>query len=145
MKSQIETAVNLFNDGFACSQSILASYCEALGLDRTTAIKLADPFGAGMRGLSATCGAVTGAFMVIGLQHGRIRADDLAAKEKCAELVRTFVARFHARHGAIVCQELLEHDISIPEQHDKAEALGYYRTRCPQFVRSAAEILEEIL
>ena len=143
MKS--EKAVALFEEGFACSQSILASHCEEYGLDSKVAIKLADPFGAGMRGQSETCGAVTGALMVIGLKHGRTRADDLLAKDKAAEVTREFVKRFKERHGTIVCKELLGHDISIPEQHDIAEELGYFKTKCPNFVRSAAEILGQIL
>jgi C_GCAxxG_C_C family probable redox protein len=143
--TRIETATKLFDEGFACSQSILAAFCEDFGLDRKTALKLADPFGAGMRGLSETCGAVTGSLMIIGLKYGRTRADNLLAKEKAADLVGEFVKRFTARHGTIVCKELLGHDISIPEQHDFAEELGYFKTKCPNFVRDAAEILEQIL
>lgn len=142
---KVERAVKYFEDGFSCSQSILAAYCEAYGLDREIAFKLADPFGAGMRGLSETCGAVTGSLMVIGLKYGRSQADDIPAKEKAAELAQEFVKRFKARHGAIWCKELLGHDISIPEQHDLAEELGLFETKCPNFVRDAAEILEQIL
>ena len=143
--NKIETAEKFFEEGFACSQSILAAFCENFGLDREIAIKLADPFGAGMRGQSETCGAVTGALMVIGLKHGRTRADGLLAKEKAAEVTREFVKRFKERHGTIVCKELLGHDISIPEQHDIAEELGCFKTKCPNFVRSAVEILGQIL
>lgn len=140
-----ETAVKFFEEGFACSQSILATFGGDFGLDRKIALKLADPFGAGMRGLSETCGAVTGSLMIIGLKYGRTQADDLPAKEKAAELVSEFVKRFTARHGTIICKELVGYDISIPEQHDLAEEQGYFETKCPNFVRDAAEILEQIL
>jgi C_GCAxxG_C_C family probable redox protein len=143
--TQIQTAAKLFDEGFACSQSILGSFCEDFGLDRKIALKLTDPFGAGMRGQSETCGTVTGALMVIGLKYGRTRADDLLAKEAAAELAQEFVKRFKERHGTIVCKALLGYDISIPEQHDIAEELGYFKTKCPNFVRDAAEILEQIL
>jgi len=143
--NNVEKAVKYFEDGFACSQSILAAYCDEYGLDRKIAFKLADPFGAGMRGLSETCGAVTGSLMVIGLKHGRIQADDIPAKEKAAELAQEFVKRFNDHHGATWCKELLGHDISIPEQHDIAKEQGFFETKCPNFVRDAAEILEDIL
>ena len=143
--NNVEKAVKYFEDGFACSQSILAAYCDEYGLDREIAFKLADPFGAGMRGLSETCGAVTGSLMVIGLKYGRTQADDIPAKEKAAELAQEFVKRFNDHHGAITCKELLGHDISIPEQHDIAEQQGFFETKCPNFVRDAAEILEDIL
>ena len=143
--SNVEKAVKYFEDGFACSQSILAAYCDEYGLDREIAFKLADPFGAGMRGLSETCGAVTGSLMVIGLKYGRTQADDIPAKEKAAELAQEFVKRFNDHHGAITCKALLGHDISIPDQHDIAEQQGFFETKCPKFVRDAAEILEDIL
>jgi C_GCAxxG_C_C family probable redox protein len=143
--TKVENAVKLFEEGFACAQAILTTYGAELGLAKDLALKIGDPFGAGMRGLSETCGAVTASFMVIGLKYGRIHADDLVAKEKTGELVQKFVKRFKDRYGAICCKELLRHDISIPEQHDIAEALGYFKTKCPNFVRNAAEILEQIL
>ena len=143
--NKIEKAVNCFEQGFACSQSVLSTYSEQFGLAVDQAYKIGDPFGAGMRSLSETCGAVTGSFMVIGLKYGRMRADDLDAKEKTAELVQEFIKRFKERHGTIVCRELLGHDISISEQHDLAEEKGYFQTKCPNFIKDAVGILEEIL
>ena len=143
--NKVEKAVRLFEDGFACAQAILSTYGTEFDLDKELALKIADPFGAGMRGLSETCGAVTASFMVIGLKYGRIQADDLAAKEKTAGLVQQFVKRFKDRHGVIICKELLGYDISIPEQHDFAEQQGFFETKCSKFVRDAAEILEQIL
>ncbi len=145
MNKKVERAEKLFGDGFACSQAILSTYGEEFGLDRKLSLKLADPFGAGMRGLSETCGAVTGAFMVIGLKYGRTQADDILAKEKTAELVQEFVKRFKTRHGTIICKELLGHDIGIPEERLKVELQGLFTTACPKFVRDAADILGEIL
>ncbi len=143
--NKVEKAIKLFEDGFACAQAILSTYGAEFDLDKELALKIGDPFGAGMRGLSETCGAVTASFMVIGLKHGRIQADDVVAKDKTAELVQEFFKRFRDRHGAIICKELLGYDISIPEQHDIAEQQGFFRTKCPNFVRNAAEILEQIL
>lgn len=143
--TKVEHALKLFEEGFACSQAIVATYGVQFGLDRDLALKIGDSFGAGMRGLSETCGAVTGSFMVIGLKFGRTHADNTLAKEKTTALVQEFVKRFKDRHGVITCKELLGHDISIPEQHDIAEEQGFFETKCPKFVRDAAEILEQIL
>jgi C_GCAxxG_C_C family probable redox protein len=142
---RIEKAVKCFEEGFACSQSILSSFCEEFGMDQKIALKIADPFGAGMRGLSETCGAVTASFMVIGLKYGRTQADDTPAKELAAERVQEFVSRFKAKHGTLICKELLGYDISIPEQHAMAEQQGLFTTKCLNFVKDAAEILEQIL
>jgi len=83
--------------------------------------------------------------MVIGLKYGRTLADDLAAKEKSVLIVQEFVNRFKQRQGTIVCRELLGLDISIPEQHEMADNQGFFKTKCPNFVKDAAEILIEIL
>jgi len=143
--NKIEQAVSRYEQGFACSQAILSTFGEEFGLDPNLALKITDPFGAGMRGLSETCGSVTGSLMVIGLKYGRTLADDLAAKEKSVLIVQEFVNRFKQRQGTIVCRELLGLDISIPEQHEMADNQGFFKTKCPNFVKDAAEILIEIL
>lgn len=143
--NKIENAVAVFEMGFACSQAILSTFGVEFGLAAGLALKIADPFGAGMRGLSQTCGAVTSSFMVIGLKFGRTQANDILAKEKIAQLVQEFVKRFKARNGTIICKELLGYDLSTPEARAQVEAQGLFKTTCPKLVRDAAEILEQIL
>ena len=142
--SKVEEAVACFEGGFNCSQAVCSTYAEQFGLDRETALKIAAGFGGGMGRLAETCGVVSGAFMVIGLQHGATQADDKESKEQAYEQVRSFAEQFTIRHGSLVCRELLECDISTPEGRERAKEQGLFSTRCPQFVRSAAEILEEM-
>ena len=91
------------------------------------------------------CGAVTGALMVIGLKYGMTKAKDEGARDKTYELVREFVAKFKSRHGSIRCRELLGCDLSNDEGLTTAREKGLFDTLCPQLVRDAAEILEEIV
>jgi C_GCAxxG_C_C family probable redox protein len=140
-----ELALSCFNEGFSCSQAVFLAYAEELGLDREAALKIAGPFGGGMGRLAETCGAVSGALMAIGLKYGATEAADTEAKEKTYALVREFVDRFQARHGSIVCRELLGWDISTPAGHEVAKYRQLFSTLCPNYVESAAEILEEIL
>lgn len=140
-----EHAVSCFKEGFSCSQAVLSTYGPELGLDRQTALKAAQPFGGGMARMGETCGAVTGAFMVIGLKHGRTRTDDREAKEKTYELVQEFVRRFKSRNGSIVCRELLGYDMSTPEGKRLVEEKGLIDTLCPKLVQDASEIVEDIL
>jgi C_GCAxxG_C_C family probable redox protein len=141
----VEGAVSAFDEGFSCSQSVFSAFAPELGLDRETALKVATAFGGGMGHRGDTCGAVTGAFMAIGLKHGRLRADDQETRDRAYSLVERFVQEFESRHGSIVCRELLGCDISTPEGMQIAEEQNLPPTRCPNFVRDAAEILEEIL
>ena len=145
MTDKINTALSTFSEGFSCSQAVLSAFSEGLGLDNTTAFRVSGAFGGGMAATGMTCGAVTGALMVIGLAYGKYRADDHPAKEKTYELAQQFMKRFYERHGSIVCKDLLGHDISTTEGKLHMMEEGLLLTLCPRLVRSAAEIVEEIL
>jgi len=143
--SKFESAVACFNTGLTCSQAILSTYGDEFGLDRELALKLSCAFGGGMACMAETCGAVTGAFMVIGLKHGRTRAKDVRVKNKTYELAKEFISQFRSRNGSIICRELLGLDISTPEGMRLAKKRKLFTTACPNYVKDAAQIIEDIL
>ena len=143
--SEVEKAVSLFMNGFRCSQAILSTYGLQFGLERELALKLASPFGAGMGSLGNTCGAVTGAFMVLGLKYGNSKVSEIKKKEKAYQVAKEFASRFKSQNGTIKCSKLLNCDISTPEGRNKAVEEKLFIEVCPKLVRDAAEILEEIL
>jgi C_GCAxxG_C_C family probable redox protein len=143
--SKVSKADACFKEGFACSQSVLSVFAPEFGLEREMALRVAGAFGGGMGRMGKTCGAVTGAFMVIGLKYGNTRAEDEETKEKAYELVNEFTKRFKARNEAIECRKLLGYDISTPEGYELIYEKGITKDLCPGFVRDAVEILEQIL
>jgi C_GCAxxG_C_C family probable redox protein len=144
-KSNPEKAVGRFNEGFNCAQSVLSAYSEKYGLDNESALKVSTAFGAGMGRMSETCGAVTGAFMVIGLKYGMYKATDQEAKEKTYAKVKEFVRLFRKKNGTVVCKELLGYDMGTPEGMKALKELKLTAKICPGLVRDAATILDEIL
>ena len=138
-------AVSCFKQGCSCSQAILSTYGPLSGLDQETALRLAAGFGGGMGRMGETCGAVTAAFMVLGLQSEGLSAESPKAREKTYERVREFARRFEARNGSIVCRDLLGCDISTAEGFKLAREKKLISTICPKMVQDAAEILEESL
>jgi len=140
-----DQAVACFQEGFSCSQAIVSTFAADFGLDQDTALKIACAFGGGMAQMADTCGAVTGAFMVIGLKHGRTRVGDVTAKQETYRLVKEFIARFKARHKTIICRELLGYDMSIEQEKKLIDDQQLTKTICPQLVRDAAAILEQLL
>jgi len=140
--SKIETAVARFEEGCSCAQAIFSTYAEDLGMDRQTAMKVSAGFGGGMGRMAGTCGAVTGAFMVLGLKHGD---EEIEAREKAYQMVREFASRFEARHGSLLCKDLLGCDISRPEGRQAMQEHGLRSGICTGLVRDAAEILETML
>ncbi len=122
---------------------MLSTYGARSGLDRETGLKVAGAFGGGMARMGGTCGAVTGAFMAIGLKHGKTKADDDEARERIYELANQFAARFKAKNGSIVCRDLLGHDLSTEEGRKAVTEQNLFVTLCPRFVQDACEILEQ--
>ena len=144
-QSAEEQAIREFVDGFSCSQAVLAALCESLGLDRETALWIAQPFGGGMAQRGETCGAVTGAYMAIGLKHGRTRPEDKESRDRTYALMREFIERFTAAHGTLQCRELLGYRLDDPEEHARAEEAGLFRDLCPRLVGTATRIVQDLL
>lgn len=141
-----EIAVRLFKEGYNCSQSVVGAFCDELGMDFETAMKVSSSFGGGMGRLREVCGAVTGMFMVIGLKYGYSDPKDNVSKQKHYELIQRLSQRFKDANGSIICRELLgldiKHDSPVPAERTQ----NYYKRRpCVELVRCAAEITEEIL
>jgi len=143
--SKIEQAVSLFIKGFSCGQAILSTYGPEFGLEREVALKAGTGFGGGMGRLGKTCGAVTSAIVVISLKYGSNKIEDQQAKNKTYRLVKRFIKRFKAVNGSIICNELLDCDLTTSEGFKKVIENKLLKTICPNLVRSSCEILEQLL
>jgi C_GCAxxG_C_C family probable redox protein len=144
MSVKSEQAVERFRKGFNCSQAVLSSYSEQFGLDCEKAFKLATGFGGGMR-MGGTCGAVSGAFIVLGLKYGNSTAEDKEGKANTYKKVEEYTKRFKARNDSVTCPDLLGCDITTPEGMKEAKEKGLFTSVCPGLVQDAVEILEEML
>lgn len=137
----VDKAEDLFRSGCACSQAVLGTYGPRFGLKEDDAMRVSAGFAGGMR-MAETCGAVTGAFMVLGLAYCDEKCRTAEDRKRAYEKVVSFAQEFKARHAALACRDLLGCDISTPEGARVATEEGLFRSRCPELVRSAAELLE---
>lgn len=144
MESKADRVLECFNNAecFNCAQAMLTTYCEDLGLKKETAFKLACGFGAGMGRLGHTCGAVSGAYMVIGLKHGLFELGDLTPREKTYALVQEFEKRFLAKNHSTICRELVQADFL---RDDRSVFMEKVLRICPGLLEDAAGILEDLL
>ena len=149
-----EKAKSLFESGYNCCQAVLCAYADELGLDETTALKIASSFGGGMGRLREVCGAVSGMFMVCGLRDGYTNIDGVNAHEEKMshyERIQELARKFINENGSIICRELLglapkksslDMDSPIPEKRSDE----YYKKRpCAELVAMAASFLEKEL
>ncbi len=146
MGSHSDRAKELFHQGYNCSQAVFAAFCDETGLECETALKIASSFGGGMGRLREVCGAVSGAFMVLGMKYGYIDPLDKNKKTMHYKLVQEFAKDFEKQYDSIVCRELLglsvNHESYIPEDRTK----HYYKKRpCVELVAYAAKLLEEYI
>ena len=128
-----------------CAQAILSTYSEIFGLNRILALQLAQGFGGGMARAGNTCGAVTGAYMVLGLAQ-KIPANNPREKvEKTYGLIHEFNSKFQELHSSIICKELIGCDLSTQEGLAEARNKSVFITACPAFVRDSVKILDTLL
>lgn len=139
--TRVAMATELFRNGCACSQAILAVYGPPLGLSRETALRIAAGFAGGMR-RAETCGAVTAAFMVLGLRHAAENCATSAGRAEVYARVVEFTKRFQQQNGSCICRELLGCDISTPEGMRQAQERNLFKTTCVRLVENAAALLE---
>jgi C_GCAxxG_C_C family probable redox protein len=144
-QGRADRAAELHAKGANCAQSVACAFAESLGVDEQTMMRAATGFGGGMGRLASTCGAVTGAFMALGLAHGMRTPGEAEAKERTYADVREFAKRFAAKNGNLACRDLLGVDIGTPEGLARAREEKLVATRCPGFILDAVAILEEML
>jgi C_GCAxxG_C_C family probable redox protein len=132
----------MFQGGRQCAQSVLVAFSGSTGLPVETALRLATPLGAGCGRRSLTCGAVTGALLVIGLKTGERDAIDLEAREETYRLVNEFSRRFVEKNGSVNCGELLGLDLATEAGRALMVEKDYRSSRCAKFVLDAGLVLE---
>jgi C_GCAxxG_C_C family probable redox protein len=143
-ESEVEQAVSLYQQGYSCSQSILASFAGRYGLAQDLAFKIGAPFGAGLSCTGDKCGAVSGAIMVLGLQYGSTMSNDAESRSITYQHVNELIGRFKDIHGSIQCTDLLGYNLGDPQQLQAARDQGVFVKLCPLIVRDAALILAEM-
>ena len=145
--SEKERAVELFKEGFNCSQSVFTAFAYRFGMDEETALKVSAGLGGGLGRMREVCGAVSGGAMVIGSICSATEGKDGDSKQKNYELVREFAEKFAKENGSIICRELLELDVKMEKSAKPEERTAqYYKKRpCVELVECAARIIEEMI
>ena len=108
---------------YNCCQAVACVFAEETGIDEATMKKLGAGFGLGMGCTEATCGALCGAQIVLGL----MKYQGKPIRQNAADIYKQFVAKC----GASICKEI-----------KGAKNGGKILCSCDDCVRNAVEILE---
>lgn len=155
-KTRKEIAMELFKEGYNCSQAVFAAFADVCGMERDTALRLASFFGGGFGRMREVCGTVSGMALTAGMLTGNTDPKDVDAKKHNYDVMQQLAAEFRRENGSIVCKELLGQAVPKAEGNLSAAAFQnttpeprteqYYKKRpCVKLVGCAAEILERNL
>ncbi|HNZ43372.1 MAG TPA: C-GCAxxG-C-C family protein [Bacteroidales bacterium] len=144
-KDRVAEALEMFTAGFHCSQSVFAVFSEDFGVPKETALKIACPFGGGLGGYGRTCGAITGAMMVLGLRYGSSDPTDIETKRISREKTRALIESFEKQHYSCNCNDLVGFDRSQLSDADLMLKLPVFHNTCGKFLETVVAYLEEEL
>ena len=98
-------AADYHTQGFNCAQAVACALAPVLGMDADVAFRMTEGFGAGMGGMTETCGAISGAVVALGMANSR-GMEEPTSKGSTYKLSKDLVARFAVKNGTTVCREL---------------------------------------
>ena len=137
-------AEELFRSGYNCSQSVLGVFCDDLGMDFNTAMKISEGFGGGMGRMRLTCGAVSGMVMVISMLKSS-GSKDKDSRSEVYSSVHTMCDLFAEKNGSIICGDLLglnKTPVYNPRPDERTDS--YYKKRpCIDCIKDCVEIIED--
>lgn len=142
--TKTEIALKSFKSGLNCAQSVLTAYADELNLNKSQALELSSGFGGGMGRLQETCGAVTGAFMIIGIVNSRSYKEEERSEQTPAD-IQNYTHQFENIHGSISCGELLNCDLKTTEGQDNFKENKLGSIVCEKCISSSISILESVI
>jgi C_GCAxxG_C_C family probable redox protein len=139
-----QKAKELFLSGYNCAQSVLLSFADDMKFSKELAQKMAAGFGGGMGKQQETCGAVTGAIMVVGLLKGESVNNNEELKSASYGAVKDLTRDFVAVYKTTKCRDLIGCDLNTPEGAAKFKEEKIMETTCAGCVEKAVQILENL-
>jgi C_GCAxxG_C_C family probable redox protein len=144
MELKVEKAIRSFSADLNCAQSVMMAYTEELKIDPEIALSVSCGFGGGMGRLQETCGAVTGAFMVLGIHNCKKYRDNKDRKENTYTMIQLFSDKFKLLHGTMDCRLLLNCDLRTEEGQRYVQDNKLHETVCEKCVSDSIRIIEEL-
>ena len=139
-------AIDLFKEGYNCSQAVFLAFEDKFNMERDVALKLSSSFGGGMGRLREVCGAVSGMFLVAGVLYGYDDPKDYDKKTEHYARIQQLAKEFETQNGSIICRELLGLGTEKEDPAPDKRTDEYYKKRpCAELVGMAAAIMEQYI
>jgi len=145
MKTKEEKTIAAFRSGLNCAQAVLNNYSDTLSFDNDFALNITSGFGGGMGRLQETCGAVTGAYMVLGIYNGRKYTDNHDKKAVTYSMIQNFSDRFISLNGSTNCRSLLKCDLRTEEGIQFARENNLFEKVCEKCIADSIKIIDGLI
>lgn len=147
LEERVSRAVDNFEAGFNCSQSVFLAYADVLELELELAKKMSVSFGGGVGRLREVCGTVSAMAMLAGFRYPVFDTTDHEARTRNYAMVQKMAALFKEKHQSIICRNLLPpEDAATTSPAPQARTQAYYSRRpCGKYVAEAARIAGRML
>lgn len=141
-----EKAIENFNKGYNCSQSVALAFSDVVSIPEDVLLKLTSSLGGGISRLREVCGAVSAMSIVAGCLYGYCTPETGSIKAEHYGRIQSLALQFEEKFGSVVCRELL----GLSEKHSSPtpapRTSTYYAVRpCAAFIGFAAQILEDYI
>ncbi|MDD6210363.1 MAG: C-GCAxxG-C-C family protein [Bacteroidales bacterium] len=146
-EERVSRAINYFNDGYNCAQSVFMAYADLFGLSSELAKSISSSFGGGIGRLRETCGTVSAMAMLSGLKYPSSDPQNQVTKTKNYSITRIMAKEFTDKYETLKCRDLLKLPANKKESATPSERTPeYYAKRpCARFVEHAARITAKML
>lgn len=138
----LEFQREMSSKGCNCAQIVFSYFAEKNGLDINKALKITSAFGGGM-GKGDVCGAITGAYMALGLIYGNDleNSDRSILKEK----IKEFDLEFQKISMERRCEDILGVNVGDKEKvMEFAKKNPDFKAICPKLVINSIKIIESL-
>lgn len=108
-----DKAEDYFNGGYNCCESVVMAVKDYAGIEDMMPVKIATPFGSGMSRNGGNCGALSAAFVSLGMLKGRVSPED--SRDLSYLPADRIYNRFKEQYGSILCRDITGVDLRDPE------------------------------
>ena len=147
IEERVKIAVQNFESGYNCAQSVFLAYSDVFELNLEMAKKMSVSFGGGVGRMREVCGTVSAMAMLAGFKYPVLDLQDQEARTKNYAMVQKMSDLFKEKHGTIICRSLLPAaEASQTAPQPSARTAEYYAKRpCSKYVEDAARIAGRML
>ncbi len=145
MKTNQSKVIISFREDKNCSQAVLLGFADRFQIQEDHALSIASGFGAGMGRLQRTCGAVSGAYMVIGLYAGSKSINNTERKESAYQMIQEFTKRFEEEKETTICEDLIHCNLKTEEGQEYFENNNLKERVCEKCIKLSLNILDDLM